>query len=294
MRGSPLWGETSPESGHIHRVTAFPHRQYVALFAGLLAISAAPAGMALARPGNARNGGGNGNRGGNPIITPPAVPTPPAPVRPGAPSAPRNPIGPPPGRGGRGGGDSPYSGSGAIPRGLATAGLVAGSGGAVAINYFIDLGHLPSAASHLVTMPAVLARLSGDSLGTITLRPLMTGRDANSTEAACALVAASQQHRAWIVAASLATARTTSDSDWLGTAALRNIGRRVPGMSVSRFVRGSTGRACYPQLTGVRDEARAAGVGSSPAYVVKGARGTRVVVSPASADDVMSPVSAVS
>ncbi len=142
-------------------------------------------------------------------------------------------------------------------------------------------------------MPTLLARIAGGSLGTITLRPLMTGRDANSTEAACALVAASQQNRAWVVAHSLATARTTIDGDWLGVGTLRSIGRHIAGLSVARFVSSATGRACYRQLTAIRAEARAAHVGSSPAYVVKGARGTRVVMSPASADAVIAAITAV-
>ncbi len=235
------------------------------------------------------------------------MPTPPAPVTPGSPSASRNPIAPGNGGGASGsgsGGGSPSGGArpggattttptvGSVPRNVPTSGMRAGRG-ATSISYFVDLGDLASASAHLSLVPTVLSRLSSESLGTIMLRPLMTGRDANSTEAACALVAGSQQNRAWVVAAALATARTTTDGDWLRTATLRSIGQRS-GMSVTRFVKGATSRSCYRQLTAIRTEARAAKVGSSPAYVVKGASGTRVVMSPGSVDQVFAAISAVS
>ena len=272
--------------------------------------------------GRGDGNGGRGNGGGNPIITTPSVPRPPAPVTPGAPVAPRNPIVPPssggssgraPGgpaaTGGSAGDGGSASGSGqatggqgarttttpsaAVPRSMPTSGMSAGRRGAVDVSYFVDLGDLPSATAHLTIVPTVLARMAAGSLGTVTLRPLMTGRDANSTEAACALVAASQQNRAWQVAQSLATARTTIDGDWLSTATLRSIGKRISGIAVSRFVRDATGRTCYRQLTAVRAEARASRVGSSPAFVVTGPGGTTVVMSPGSADDVMGAVAAV-
>ena len=271
------------------------------------------------------NNGGNGGRGngggGNPIITPPAVPRPATPVTPGSPVAPRNPIVPPSqggssggssggspstgggggpagGGGGRGGGSGQGGGTAttpaaAMPRTMPTSGMSAGRKGAVEVRYFVDLGDLVSATAHLTIVPTVLSRMAVGGLGTVTLRPLMTGRDANSTEAACALVAASQQNRAWQVAQSLATARSTIDGDWLSTSTLRSIGKRISGISVGRFVQGATGRACYRQLTAVRAEARASRVGSSPAFVVKGSGGTRVVMSPGSADDVMGAVAAV-
>ncbi len=275
---------------------------------------------------NGGSNGGNGGRGsgggGNPIITPPAVPRPATPVTPGAPVAPRNPIVPPSQGGSSGGssGGSPSTGGGggpaggggggqgggsgqgggtattpaaAMPRTMPTSGMSAGRKGAVEVRYFVDLGDLVSATAHLTIVPTVLSRMAASGLGTVTLRPLMTGRDANSTEAACALVAASQQNRAWQVAQSLATARSTIDGDWLSTSTLRSIGKRISGISVGRFVQGATGRACYRQLTAVRAEARASRVGSSPAFVVKGSGGTRVVMSPGSADDVMDAVAAV-
>ncbi len=267
--------------------------------------------------GNNGGNGGRGNGGGeNPIITPPAVPRPATPVTPGAPVAPRNPI-VPPGQGGSsggssggspstGGGGGPAGGGGsgrgggtattptaAVPRTMPTSGMSAGRRGAVEVRYFVDLGDLVSATAHLTIVPTVLSRMAVGGLGTVTLRPLMTGRDANSTEAACALVAASQQNRAWQVAQSLATARSTIDGDWLSTSTLRSIAKRISGLAVSRFVQGATGRACYRQLTAVRAEARASRVGSSPAFVVKGSGGTRVVMSPGSADDVMDAVAAV-
>ena len=278
--------------------------------------------------GGGNNGGGNGGNGGrgsggggNPIITPPAVPRPATPVTPGAPVAPRNPIVPPSQGGSSGGssGGSPSTGGGggpagggggqgggsgqgggtattpaaAMPRTMPTSGMSAGRKGAVEVRYFVDLGDLVSATAHLTIVPTVLSRMAADGLGTVTLRPLMTGRDANSTEAACALVAASQQNRAWQVAQSLATARSTIDGDWLSTSTLRSIGKRISGIAVGRFVQGATSRACYRQLTAVRAEARASRVGSSPAFVVKGSGGTRVVMSPGSADDVMGAVAAV-
>ncbi len=271
--------------------------------------------------GNGGNGGRGSGGGGNPIITPPAVPRPATPVTPGSPVAPRNPIVPPSQGGSSGGssGGSPSTGGGggpagggggqgggsgqgggtattpaaAMPRTMPTSGMSAGRKGAVEVRYFVDLGDLVSATAHLTIVPTVLSRMAASGLGTVTLRPLMTGRDANSTEAACALVAASQQNRAWQVAQSLATARSTIDGDWLSTSTLRSIGKRISGISVGRFVQGATGRACYRQLTAVRAEARASRVGSSPAFVVKGSGGTRVVMSPGSADDVMDAVAAV-
>lgn len=265
--------------------------------------------------GNGGNGGRGNGGGGNPIITPPAVPRPATPVTPGSPVAPRNPIVPPSQGGSSGGssGGSPSTGGGggpaggggsqgggtattpaaAMPRTMPTAGMSAGRKGAVEVRYFVDLGDLVSATAHLTIVPTVLSRMAASGLGTVTLRPLMTGRDANSTEAACALVAASQQNRAWQVAQSLATARSTIDGDWLSTSTLRSIGKRISGIAVGRFVQGATSRACYRQLTAVRAEARASRVGSSPAFVVKGSGGTRVVMSPGSADDVMGAVAAV-
>ena len=264
--------------------------------------------------GEGGNGRGNGG-GGNPIITPPAVPRTPPRVTPGSPVAPRNPIVPPSQGGSSGGssGGSPSTGGGggpagggggqgggtattpaaAMPRTMPTSGMSAGRKGAVEVRYFVDLGDLVSATAHLTIVPTVLSRMAASGVGTVTLRPLMTGRDANSTEAACALVAASQQNRAWQVAQSLATARSTIDGDWLSTSTLRSIGKRISGIAVGRFVQGATGRACYRQLTAVRAEARASRVGSSPAFVVKGSGGTRVVMSPGSADDVMGAVAAV-
>lgn len=173
-----------------------------------------------------------------------------------------------------------------------TAGLQAGRGD-TSIDYFVDLGDRGSASAHLQIVPTVLARLSSGSLGTMSLHPLMMGRDANSTEAACALIAGAEQNRAWVVAYALATARTTAQGDWLGVSTLRRIGRRH-GLAVDLFVRKATGRSCYPKLADIRDEARRAKVGSSPVYMVKGSLGTRRVTSPASADEVMVAVGAVS
>ncbi len=299
----------------------------ISLAAGTAGMASASPDQPSNRAGDSERGnspargggeGNNGRGGGNPIITPPAVPRPTAPVTPGTPVAPRNPIVPPSQGGSSGGssGGSPSTGGGgspagsrgagngqgggsattptaAVPRTMPTSGMSAGRRGAVEIRYFVDLGDLASATAHLTIVPAVLWRMAADGLGTVTLRPLMTGRDANSTEAACALVAASQQNRAWQVAQSLATARSTIDGDWLSTSTLRSIGKRISGMAVSRFVQGATGRACYRPLTAVRAEARASRVGSSPAFVVKGSGGTRVVTSPGSADDVMGAVAAV-
>lgn len=283
--------------------------------------SPARGGGSSGRGSGGNNGGGNGGNGGrgsggggNPIITPPAVPSPATPVTPGAPVAPRNPI-VPPSQGGSSGG-SPSTGGGgstpgrsttgsgkgggtattptaAVPRSMPTSGMSAGRRGAVEVRYFVDLGDLVSATAHLTIVPTVLSRMAAEGVGTVTLRPLMTGRDANSTEAACAVVAASKQNRAWQVAQSLATARSTIDGDWLSTSTFRSIGKRIRGIAVSRFVQGATSRSCYRQLTAVRAEARAARVGSSPAFVVKGGGGTRVVMSPGSADDVMAAVAAV-
>lgn len=264
-----------------------------------------------------------GNGGGrNPIVTPPRVPTPPRPVTPVTPVAPRNPIVPPstgggsaaapvnrPGSGGGGTGGGSGGGTATrpgapgtatpapaavVPRALPTAGLSAGSTGAAQVDYFVDLDDVGSAAAHLTMAPAVLAGMAAQPLGRITLRPLAMGRAANSTEAACALVAASRQNRAWQMAQALAALRSTTDGDWLTPVRLRTVARSIGGLSATAFIRATAPRSCYAALKGARAQAIAANVGSSPTYVARGPGGVRSVSAPGSADAVIAAIAAVS
>ncbi len=227
-------------------------------------------------PGNG-NGNGNGGGGGNPVITPPG--------RPGNPGGPAIPGG---GGGSRPGGTAPGPAV-VVPKGVPTAGLAAGSG-AVQVRAYVDLGNIADAQAHQRVVPALLQKVAAEGLGSIALRPLVMGRDANSIEAAGALIAASRQNRAWFVAGHLISARTTKKGDWITPASLRSIGKAIGGLAVARFVRDATSRSVYPQLNTIRREAVAAKVTVTPTFVVKGPRGTRVVSNPGSAAEVMSAI----
>jgi len=229
----------------------------------------------------------------------------PAPARPSNPATPPNPIATPgtgapqgggagPSRTGAGGpGGTSTTGTVAslppVPRGARVAGLSAGRGD-VQVRYFADLGDVASASGHMAVIPALLARVSSDRSATVALRPLVVTGDANGTEAACALVAAIRPNRVWHVAHHLAAARVTRDGDWVNARVLRSIARRVPGLSARSFPRAATARTCFAQLNRFRREARRAGVDGSPAYVVRGDRGTVRLAAPASVQQVLDAI----
>jgi protein-disulfide isomerase len=90
------------------------------------------------------------------------------------------------------------------------------------------------------------------------------------------------------------TARTegagAGAGDWITPATLRALGRAVTGLAVARFVHDATGRSVYPKLNTIRREAQAANVTVTPAFVVKGPRGTRLVSDPARASEVLGAI----
>ncbi len=261
---------------------ALPNRARLLGVSIVAGLAIAPVGIAMAAPGgapgapqgnegNAAARPGNGNGGGNPVTTPPGRPT-----TPGAPARP-------------GGGNGAGSAAGAVPKGVPTAGLAVGRG-PVQVRAYVDLGDMGDAQAHQRVIPALLDQLAAGGLGSVVLRPLVMGRDANSVEAAGALIAAARQDRAWFVAGYLVTARIEGVGDWITPSTLRSIGRSVGGLAVARFVRDATSRSVYPQLNAIRREARAAKVTVTPAFVVKGPRGTRVVRNPAQASGVLSAI----
>lgn len=219
----------------------------------------------------------------------------PAPTRPGSPATPANPIAggnAPASPGTRTGGTTTTPGTlSPVPRGVRTSGLTAGRGQAQ-VRYFADLGDVATASGHMAVIPSLLARLSSEGLGTIALRPLVVTGDANSTEAACAVIAAIGPNRAWYVAHHLAAARVTRDGNWVTPAVLGAVARKIAGLSAKpqQFVRASSSRACFPQLNRFRLEATRAGVGSSPTYVITGDGGTTRLAAPASVEQVVDAI----
>ncbi len=295
---------------HIQVVTSLPNRARLLGVSIVAGLAIAPVGIAMAAPGgapgaaqgnegNAAARPGNGNGGGNPVTTPPGRPTTPGPpALPGAGNSGGNGVGGNGGGGnggggngggGNGGGNGGGAAPGAVPKGVPTAGLAVGRG-TVQVRAYVDLGDMGDAQAHQRVIPALLDQVAADGLGSVVLRPLVMGRDANSVEAAGALIAAARQDRAWFVAGYLVTARIEGVGDWITPSTLRSIGRSVGGLAVARFVRDATSRSVYPQLNAIRREARAAKVTVTPAFVVKGPRGTRVVRNPAQASGVLSAI----
>jgi len=135
----------------------------------------------------------------------------------------------------------------------------------------------------------LLSRIASDQSATITFSPLVMGSDANSMEAALAVLAASGQNRTWCVTSQVATLKSTRGGDWINRDALRTIARACR-LSTTRFVRDATGRHLYPRLNQIREQARADEVGGTPSYVIKGSGGSQVVVNPGSADVVASAI----
>jgi len=277
---------------HIRVVTSLPNRARLVGVSIVAGLAIAPVGIAMAAPGGAPGASqgnegsaaarpGNGNGGGSPVTTPPGRPT-----TPGPPALPGG------GNGGGGNGAGAGEPAGAVPKGVPTAGLAVGRG-TVQVRAYVDLGDMGDARAHQRVIPALLDQVAAEGLGSVVLRPLVMGRDANSVEAAGALIAAARQDRAWFVAGYLVTARIEGVGDWITPATLRSIGRSVSGLAVGRFVRDATSRSVYPQLNAIRREARAANVTVTPAFVVKGPRGTRVVRNPVQASGVLSAIGAV-
>ncbi len=191
------------------------------------------------------------------------------------------------------GGGSPASAGAiaapAVPRGMPTRGLSAGSG-PVAVMVYMDLSHPADAATYLSVTTRLLSRVASDRSATLTFSPIIMGSDSNSMEAALAILAGANQNKTWCVTAQVATLRSTRGGDWINRTALRSIARSC-GISSARFVRDATGNRLYPRLNAIRQQAQADGVGATPSYVVKGGSGSQTVANPGSADAVVAAIS---
>lgn len=210
--------------------------------------------------------------------TKPADPPPvAAPDDPGAAAAPQDPA--------------PNPGGGAVPGGVSVSGLRAGSG-SVVIREYIDMSSSASGAAHQRIVGTLLSRVAAEGLGSISLRPLITSTDLNSTEAGCAVLAAGRQNKAWDVTAALFRAQAAG-GDWVNPTVLRRLGARIGGLKVSRFVNDARGPANYSSLNAIRNEAKSAGVTVTPAFVVRGPGGTKMVARPDSAAAVIDAIKSV-
>ncbi len=190
----------------------------------------------------------------------------------------------------KGGKPGPPQPPGAVPGGVSVSGLTAGQG-SVDIREYIDLATAASGQAHQRITGALLRRVAAEQLGSISLRPLATSTDVNSTEAGQAVVAAANQDKAWEVTSALVRAQGAG-GDWINPGVLRKIARRINGLDVARFMR-DAGPSAYPQLNIIRQEATAAGVTVTPAYVVQGPGGSRVVTTPGNAQQVIEAIRAV-
>ena len=230
---------------------------------------------------------GNGGSTPNPILVPPVAPEAPVvPVIPGGGTTAASP---------RSGGAGPTIAAtvaAAVPSRVPTSGLAAGRG-PVTIHVFVDLGDPDDAAAHLRITPVLLRRVATDGTATVLLSPLCMGRDANSIEAAAAMLAASRQNRAWSVAAGLAGTRLSRDGDWLTAATLKRVVVSVKGLTTTRFLNDAKARVVYRDLNIIRQSARASGVTATPSYVVTGGKGKRVVTRPDSVNDILAAIEAV-
>ena len=178
-----------------------------------------------------------------------------------------------------------------IPGGVSVSGLQAGSG-AVEIREYVDMSSPASGQAHQRIVRALLYQVAAQGLGSVLFRPLITSTDLNSTEAGCAVLSASRQNKAWDVAAALFRAQENG-GDWVNMGVLRRIGSRIRGLKVSRFLSGAQGTANYSQLNAIRTEAKRAGVTVTPAFVVSGPDGTRVVQRPKNAATVIAAIKSV-
>lgn len=180
-----------------------------------------------------------------------------------------------------------------VPRSVATDGLWAGTRGGVEVREYVDFGDAACAAAHERVVPALMLAIANEDMGALALRPLITGSDQERLQAAVAVIAAARQDRAWQVTSALFRAQGTSGSDWVNRTTLRGIASGIGGLAVTRFLRDAHSRSAYPQLNAIRQEARKAGVTVTPAFVVRGPGGTRMVRAPESADAVLAAVRAV-
>jgi len=181
--------------------------------------------------------------------------------------------------------------TGVVPGGVSVSGLRAGSG-SVVIREYIDMSSSASGAAHQRIVGTLLSRVAAEGLGSISLRPLITSTDLNSTEAGCAVLAAGRQNKAWDVTAALFRAQAAG-GDWVNPTVLRRMGGRIAGLKVSRFVNDARGPANYSNLNAIRNEAKSAGVTVTPAFVVRGPGGTRLVAQPDSASAVIDAIKSV-
>ena len=137
----------------------------------------------------------------------------------------------------------------------------------------------------VLTISTTLAAGAGEDRSGPRLAELLT-------EAGCAVLSASRQNKAWDVAAALFRAQENG-GDWVNMGVLRRIGSRIRGLKVSRFLSGAQGTANYSQLNAIRTEAKRAGVTVTPAFVVSGPDGTRVVQRPKNAATVIAAIKSV-
>ncbi len=183
----------------------------------------------------------------------------------------------------------PGSGS-KMPSGVSVSGLTAGSG-SVDVREYIDLGTTASGQAHQRIVGELLSGVAAGGVASISLRPLATSTDVNSTEAGRAVVAAARQNKAWEVTSALIRAQAAG-GDWVNPAVLGRIGRGIAGLKVAKFLR-DAGPAAYPQLNVIRREATKAGVTITPAFVVRGPSGTRLLNTPSSASQIVDAIQAV-
>jgi len=186
---------------------------------------------------------------------------------------------------------APNTGGTAVPGGVSVSGLRAGSG-SVVIREYIDMSSSASGAAHQRIVATLLSRVAAEGLGSISLRPLITSTDLNSTEAGCAVLAAGKQNKAWDVTAALFRAQALG-GDWVNPTVLKRLGGRIAGLKVSRFGNAARGPANYSSLNAIRNEAKSAGVTVTPAFVVRGPSGTKLVARPDSASAVIDAIKSV-
>ena len=82
----------------------------------------------------------------------------------------------------------------ALPGGVSSSGLTAGAG-SVDIREYVDMSSAACGKSHQRIVPTLLRRVAAEGLGSVSLRPLITSRDMNSTEAGTAIIAAEKLGR---------------------------------------------------------------------------------------------------
>ena len=178
-----------------------------------------------------------------------------------------------------------------MPGGVSVSGLKAGSG-AVEIREYVDMSSPASGQAHQRIVRQLLYQVAAYGLGSVLFRPLITSTDLNSTEAGCAVLSASRQNKAWDVAAALFRAQAAG-GDWVNMGVLRRIGSHIRGLKVPLFLSDARGVANYSQLNRIRTEAKRAGVTVTPAFVVDGPNGMRVVQRPKSAAAVIDAIQSV-